>query len=213
MRTIHRRLAAVLVLASTCALARSARADDTIKRPGDHPHYSVELEPHGVLGWAAQWVGTGFGLGGRVSIAITHDGFVKSINNSVAIGVGLDWVHYGGTGCYYDPRYGPNYCYGYGYYANADFIQIPVVLQWNFYVAEKWSVFGEPGLYIWHGFYNAPCNGPGLPPCGYYGYYGNDTGVGPAFWAGGRFHFSDGASLTMRIGYPDLLTIGVSFFL
>ena len=47
----------------------------------------------------------------------------------------------------------------------------------------------------------------------YYGYYGNDTSVGPAFWVGGRYHFSDSVSLTMRLGYPDLLTIGVSFFL
>lgn len=217
MRTIRRCLFITAVVGLVGATSsQPARADDTIKRPGDHPHYSVELEPHGLIGWADQWVGTGFGLGGRVSIALTHDGFVKSINNSVAISFGLDWVHYSGTGCYYAPAY-PNYCYGPGYYGSADFIQIPIVMQWNFYVAQKWSVFGEPGLYIWHGFYpspNYPCGAPGYPPCGLYYYgYGNDTGVGPAFWAGGRFHFSDSASLTMRIGYPDLLTFGVSFFL
>jgi hypothetical protein len=205
---------AVVISLVGATSSHAARADDTIKRPGDHPHYSVELEPHGILGWPADWAGTGLGLGGRVSIALTHDGFVKSINNSVAIGFGLDWVHYSATGCYDDPHY-PNYCYGYGYYGSADFIQIPIVMQWSFYVAHKWSVFGEPGIYIWHGFYpNLPCNGPGLPPCGYYGpYYGNQTGVGPAFWAGARFHFSDSASLTMRLGYPDLLTLGVSFLL
>ena len=215
MRTIARRLSIATVLGLVGAASpREARADDTIKRPGDHPHYSVELEPHGLLAWSDQWVGTGFGLGGRVSIAITHDGFVKTINNSVAIGLGLDWVHYGGTGCYYDPRF-PNYCYGPGYYGSADFLQFPIVLQWNFYVAEHWSVFGEPGLYIWHAFYPSyPCGAPGLPGCGLYYYgYGNDTGVGPAFWVGGRYHFSDSVSLTMRLGYPDLLTIGVSFFL
>jgi hypothetical protein len=213
MRHTARCLSIVTILGLACATSRAARADDTIKRPGDHPHYSVELEPHGLIGWAAQWAGTGFGLGGRVSIALTHDGFVKSINNSVAIGLGIDWVHYGGNGCVYDPHYGPNYCYGYGYYGNADFFQFPIVLQWNFYVAEHWSVFGEPGLYIWHGIYNYPCNAPGLPNCAYYGYYGDQTGVGPAFWVGGRYHFSDSVSLTMRLGYPDLLTIGVSFFL
>jgi hypothetical protein len=212
MRHTVRCLSIVTVLGLACATPRAALADDTIKRPGDHPHYSVELEPHGLIGWAAQWAGTGFGLGGRVSIALTHDGFVKSINNSVAIGLGIDWVHYGGNGCVYDPRF-PNYCYGYGYYGSADFVQFPIVLQWNFYVAEYWSVFGEPGLYIWHGFYNYPCNAPGLPNCAYYGYYGDQTGVGPAFWVGGRYHFSDSVSLTMRIGYPDLLTIGASFFL
>jgi hypothetical protein len=196
------------------AATNVARADDTIRSPGDHPHYSLELEPHVLVGWADQWSGTGFGLGGRVSINLTHDGFVKSINNSVAIGLGLDWAHYSGTGCYYDPRF-PNDCYGYGYYGDADFLRFPVVMQWNFYVAQRWSVFGEPGLYIYHGIYSAPnypCNAPGFPPCGYYGGFSrSDTGIGPAFWVGGRYHFSDTVALTMRLGYPDLLTFGVSF--
>jgi hypothetical protein len=199
---------AALVALSALGTARSALADDTIKRPGDHPHYAVELEPHGLVGWAAQWAGWGFGLGGRVSINLTHDGFVPTINNSVAIGLGLDWVHYSPDGGCVINRAGV--CVYGQYYLNADFFQFPVVMQWNFYVAKRWSVFGEPGLYIWHGTYSAPaCGGPAQPPC--YA-YGSDTGVGPAFWVGGRFHFSDGVSLTMRIGYPDFLTVGVSFF-
>jgi hypothetical protein len=209
--TKTRTAVASLAIASVLGIARTASADDTIKHPGDHPHYVVELEPHGLVGWAAQWAGWGFGLGGRVSINLTHDGFVPTINNSVAIGMGLDWVHYSASGgCNYDPRFG--ICvYGAGYYVNADFFQFPVVMQWNFYVAKRWSVFGEPGLYIWHGSYSSPyaCGGPTLPACIS---YGSDTGVGPAFWAGGRFHFSDGMSLTMRIGYPEFITIGVSFF-
>jgi hypothetical protein len=28
---------------------------------------------------------------------------------------------------------------------------------------------------------------------------------------GGRYHFSDTMTLTMRLGYPDILTVGVSF--
>lgn len=203
--------AALVFALGAFALSSPARADDTIKRPGDHPRYSVEIEPHALVGWADQWAGTGLGLGGRVSINLTHDGFVKTINNSVAIGFGLDWAHYSGTGCRYDPRF-PTVCYGYGYYGTADFLQFPIVMQWNFYVAQRWSVFGEPGLYVWHGIYSAPnyaCGMAGLPPCGY---YGSDTGVGPAFWVGGRFYFSDSTTLTMRLGYPDLLTIGVSFF-
>jgi hypothetical protein len=202
-----------VVTAMALGIAGPARADDTIKRPGDHPHYTVEIEPHGILGWGAQWYGTGLGLGGRVSINLTHDGFIKTINNSVAIGFGLDWVHYSATGCYYAPGF-PGNCYGYGYWPSADFLQFPIVMQWNFYVAQRWSVFAEPGLYIYHGIFsfpNYPCNGPGLPPC-VYPYYPSDTGVGPAFWAGGRFYFSDSLTLTMRIGYPDLLTVGVSFF-
>ncbi|MGH7434136.1 MAG: outer membrane beta-barrel protein [Polyangiaceae bacterium] len=182
-----------------------ARADDTIKHPGDHPHYAVEIEPHLLLGWAANYYyggGSGFGIGGRVSINLTHDGFVDSINNSVAIGLGLDWVHYDAPSCYYNYARG---CYG---GTSADFFQFPVVMQWNFYVARKWSVFGEPGLYIWHGTYgNGVCyNGPNPVPCSF-----SDTGVGPAFWIGGRYHFNENIALTMRLGYPDILTIGVSF--
>jgi hypothetical protein len=180
------------------------RADDTIKRPGDHPHYSVELEPHFVLGWASNYyygTGTGFGVGGRASIVLTHNGFVDSINNSVAIGFGLDWLHYDGPSCYYRGTV----CYG---GVSADFFQVPIVLQWNFYVARKWSVFVEPGLYIWHGTYgNGPCyNAAGaVVACSF-----SDTGVGPAFWVGGRFQINDTLALTMRLGYPDILTFGLS---
>ena len=200
------------VLAGTmigAAYPAPAHADDTIKRPGDHPHYSVEIEPHLLLGWAGNYYygGSGFGLGGRVSINLTDDGFVSSINNSVAIGLGLDWVHYDAPGCFYYYNRGAG-CYG---GVSADFLQFPIVMQWNFYVARKWSVFGEPGLYIWHGMYGggACYNQAGLlVNCSY-----SDTGVGPALWIGGRYHFSDTVALTMRLGYPDLLTIGVSFML
>jgi hypothetical protein len=41
----------------------------------------------------------------------------------------------------------------------------------------------------------------------------SSTGVGPAFWVGGRYHFNDTVALTLRLGYPDLLTFGVSFMI
>ena len=208
MRTLSRSLPFAVVALAVLAWAIDARADDTIKHPGDHPHYVVELEPHLLLGWTATYVsGTGFGLGGRVSIPITHEGFIKTINNSVAIGLGLDWVHYSGPDCYYYYR-GVGPCYA---APSADYLEFPVVMQWNFYVAQHWSVFGEPGLYIYHGIFSSPnyCNAPGLPPCGYF-YNFTETGVGPAFYVGGRYHFSDSVALTMRLGYPTI-SIGVSF--
>jgi hypothetical protein len=207
MTNPHCRLVLVGAVALGVLFPVVARADDTIKHPGDHPHYSVELEPHLLLGWASNYYygdTTGFGLGGRVSIALTHNGFVDSINNSVAIGFGFDWLHYDGPSCVYYVNRGPG-CYG-GVAAN--FIQIPIVLQWNFYVAKRWSVFVEPGLYIWHGTYDSgPCyNAAGaLVPCSF-----SNTGIGPAFWAGGRFHLNDTLALTMRLGYPDILTFGLS---
>jgi hypothetical protein len=73
-----------------------------------------------------------------------------------------------------------------------DRIYIPVVLQWNFWLSTHWSVFGEPGIAFGSG--------------------GPYSGVFPAFFAGGRFHFTDRIALTLRLGYPDL-SVGVSFLL
>jgi hypothetical protein len=187
-------------LVSLLAFPSVAFADDTIKHPGDHPHYSAEIEPHLLLGWGLAYGSTGIGLGGRVSIPIVQDGFIKTINNSVAVGFGLDFVHYSG-------------CYDYGFAYNngscgANYIFIPVVMQWNFFVAEHWSVFGEPGLYIYHGFFdNNFCN---TFRDGRYCSEPTTTGLGPAFYVGGRYHFSEKVALTMRIGYPSL-SVGVSF--
>ena len=207
MTPSNRSIALLAATALATIAPAAARADDTIKRPGDHPHYSVEVEPHILLGWASNYYygsDDGFGLGGRVSINLTHNGFIEKINNSVAIGFGLDWVHYSAPNCYYNRR-GPTCFAG----VSADFLQVPVVMQWNFYVARHWSVFGEPGLYVWHGAYgNGTCYDPAgnLVPCSF-----SSTGVGPAFWVGGRYHFNDTIALTLRLGYPDLLTFGVSF--
>lgn len=71
---------------------------------------------------------------------------------------------------------------------------IPVVMQWNFWLSTHWSVFGEPGI----GFAPNP--------------EGNRDSVHPIIMVGGRFHFNDRVSLTMRIGYPAF-SIGASFFL
>jgi hypothetical protein len=67
----------------------------------------------------------------------------------------------------------------------------PLVMQWNFWLTRSWSVFGEPGAGI---------------------YLGNATGVRPAFYGGGRFHFSDALALTIRVGYPTA-SVGLSFVL
>jgi hypothetical protein len=205
---MHRSLLLVPLLAAVLFLStRSAHADDTIKHPGDHPHYVVELEPHALFAWNNSfYAGDGFGLGGRVSIPVTHEGFVPSINNSVAIGFGLDWVHYGDCFYYYN-AFGNVGC-------GADYFEFPVVMQWNFYVAQHWSVFGEPGLYVYHGDFNLNgyCGGVVGPRGVVYNVNcPSTTSVDFAFWAGGRYHFNDKVSLTMRIGYPTF-SIGVSFF-
>jgi hypothetical protein len=205
-------LLALLAAAFTLALAQPAAAQSTIKQYGARPSYGVELEPHLAIGWIdppGVGTGAGLGLGGRATFEILGHGFIPHLNNSVGIGVGLDWIHYEGDGT--GPRgtcthfvpgpAGTNICTqvsGSGN-DNTDYLWIPVVLQWNFWLAKRWSAFGEVGaafrLDDMHTF-----------------------GFSPILtWAGGRFHLSDKATLTMRLGLPFFITpyvtFGVSFLL
>lgn len=178
-------------------LAHPAQADRSIiRQPGNHLNYSFEAEPHGILsfwGVPGPGDGNGVGVGFRGSIPIVDNGFVKTINNSVAISFGADWVHYevdnwcgawGGPGnCFWDD--------------DANILWLPVAMQWNFWLSENWSVFGEPGLAL---RFNDE-------------HYDDDVDLDFVFYGGGRFHFGDVASLTMRLGWPSALSVGVSFFL
>jgi hypothetical protein len=184
--------AAFAAALSVEAFAVTAGADDTVKRPGDHPAYSFEVEPHLLLGWDDVYASDGYGVGARFSIPIVDNGFVPSINNSVAIGFGLDLLHY--DGCWFAGN------------CSANYIHIPVVMQWNFYVAQRWSVFGEPGLVIFHGFIDdCPVTIKNCPVGP------RQTSIEPALYLGGRYYINDRLSLTMRVGFPSI-SIGLSFF-
>jgi hypothetical protein len=208
----HRILTAILgAFALMLVSASPARAESIIKHPGDHPNYSVELEPHLLLTtFFSHFAGNGFGIGGRFTIPLVENGFVSSINNNVGIGFGLDWAHY--TGCYRN----------YGYYADCPSVNtfyIPVVMQWNFFFTTHLSAFGEIGLdlnytswpdngYCWYDAQNHPHCDPFYGPYG-----GGHTDWDPFILAvGGRFHFSQAVAITARIGYP-YISFGVSFFL
>ena len=194
-------LVALAAVSAALAIGSPAEAQSIIKNPGDHPDYKFELEPHLLFGWANLYANTGFGAGLRFGLPIVHTGFISSINNSVAISFGLDWLRY--SGCYYTGRFfNRNDDFGCG----ASFFLFPVAMQWNFWLTPRWSVFGEPGLYIYHGVYDDPCEELGLRNCA----TPTRTGLGFAAYAGARFHFNDTVALTMRLGYPTL-SIGVSF--
>jgi len=155
---------------SIALVSASARADEhsVINQYGNHPSYVVELEPHGIVGFGYPFdYDNNIGLGFRGTIHLTN-GFVKTINDSVGIGFGMDFAPGAGG-----------------------WLIVPVVLQWNFWLSTHWSVFGEPGV----AFTNGPL-----------------SAVVPAFYAGGRFHFTDRIALTLRLGYPDV-SVGVSFLL
>lgn len=201
--TILRRslCAAALALASSAISGHAAADTLVIDRPGYHPRYAFEAEPHLLVGFidppgAAH--GNGIGIGFRGTVQIVDNGFVPSINNSIGIGFGADWLHYGLGNGYCADRDLQNRCVRYDDNRAVDTLWLPVVLQWNFWLSRNWSVFGEPGLAL-----RFEAND------------GGDHRFHPEFlqlYLGGRYHFVDTVALTMRVGYPTF-SVGVSFLL
>ena len=182
-----------------------------VKEPGAHPHYSVELEPHFVFGWAGaphHFSDDGVGIGLRASIPLFHNGPITSINDNMAITFGIDWLHFGydyDEWCHDYP--GPG-CDNRDFSANA--FWLPVAVQWNFFVHRRISVFGELGLAIAHErwSYARPCPDDHNVLCDY-----SDTHTDFAelvFYPGARFMLSDNFGFTVRLGFPHV-TLGVSF--
>lgn len=195
-------LAATVIALCTASVAR---AESTIRHPGDRTDYVFEAEPHLLLGYVGMPgldnSSTGLGLGFRGTVQILENGFIKSINNSVGIGFGVDWLHYSHSdwGRGYCTRWEPG-APGSGTRICAEtssqhhnYWMFPLVLQWNFWLSDKFSVFGEPGVAIYHNGQNA-----GLNPF--------------VIWGGGRFQITENITLTARIGIPSL-SFGVSFLL
>jgi hypothetical protein len=108
------------------------------------------------------------GAGLRATVTLARDGFIDGVNDSVGLGFGADWTR--------------------------DTTWVPVVMQWNFWLSEHWSVFGEPGvaLRLRDDF--------------------NDRGPDFTIYGGARYRFGRAAALTIRVGHPAL-ALGVSFFL
>lgn len=157
------------LLALAClGMSERALADEVvIDQPGQHPEYVFELEPHVLV---EPFYGPLPGAGFRGTIELIDNGFIPSINNTVGLGFGAD--------------------------VTPGALWIPIVMQWNFFLSNRWSVFGEPGASII--------------------VYDNDrdwTAVDYfSFFAGGRWHFSERATLTMRVGRPSF-SVGISFLL
>jgi hypothetical protein len=121
----------LLVMGLMLSLSGTARADSSvIKHPGHHPDYEWAIEPHAVVfpfdppGRAR----AGGGAGARADIVLMENGFIKTINNSVAVSFGADLLFANGAG-----------------------VWLPGALQWNFWLSRNWSVFAEPGVGIYLG--------------------------------------------------------------
>ena len=169
-------LATGLLLAAVAA-APLAEARWTIREIGNHPDYNLELEFHFALSLVEgpyPSSGTGFGPGARITVPVLQDGFVRTINNSVAISFGVDWIHFSS----FDRT-------------NVDDFYLPLVMQWNFWVADSWSVFGEPGLAL-----VLRTN--------------RSTTAAPVLNAGARWLLTDDFAVVLRGGFP-VVTVGLSF--
>lgn len=182
--------------------ARSAHADTLlIDRPGAHPNYFFEAEPHALVGLVdppGPGHGNGFGLGFRGTIEVVDNGFVETINNTIGIGFGVDYVHYSlGRDRCIDPVPGQP-CFEVDDENTVDNLWIPVVMQWNFFLSRNWSVFGEPGGALRYETSEDEDSQLKLEPFQMY--------------LGGRYHFADAMTLTMRLGYPTF-SVGLSFLL
>jgi len=157
-----------LALLATLTLhPAEAHAEENIARDDwNHPNHAFELEPHALLAPFYKKGLPGFGLRGTVTLA--RDGFINGVNDSVGLGFGADWTN--------------------------DTTWVPVVMQWNFWLSEHWSVFGEPGvaLRLRDDF--------------------KDRGPDFTLYGGARYRFARAAALTFRVGHPAL-SLGVSFFL
>src|SRR5262249_19614927 len=109
------------------SLAGEALAQEsTIRRPGDHPDYVVEMQPEAIVLFGRQ-LGDGPGLGVRASIPLMKNGFVPTINDVPAMSFGISRSPIGDANA---PAYAP------------------AVLQWSFWLAPRWSVLGEAGAFV-----------------------------------------------------------------
>lgn len=174
-------------------IARNASAELIIEQPGAHPDYKLEIEPH--LTFPLDFDGVGLGV--RLSAPVVHNGFVNTINNNVAISFGLDWVHY--DGCYRGWGWRRHdWCGG-----SVNFFQIPVALQWNFFLATHWSLYAELGLSLQRLAYSGDWE--------HHGYRNpSRTRVRFAGFLGARYHFNESVALTLRLG--EVSSLGVSFW-
>jgi hypothetical protein len=187
----------VSVAAAGLTATAAARADDYARAEGPSPRrdnpatYPLEIEPHFSFGAENVYGASGFGAGLRVGVPLVAGWLGSSVPDNLAISFGGDILHY--DNCYYANDCGANY------------LLVPVALQWNVFVARPVSLFLEGGAFLYKGWYDGcgPGDGPGCSPP-------SNFGILPTIALGGRIHIGRNVAFTMRLGYPTS-TLGVSF--
>ncbi|HKU40830.1 MAG TPA: hypothetical protein VJR89_21865 [Polyangiales bacterium] len=129
----------------------------------------VRPEVHLDLGYHAD-----IGFGVRVDIPIVPEGLLQTARDDLAITLGGDLLFDDGE----------------------VWVGIPVGLQWNFYIEQKWSVFPELGIALLFGEGH---------------HHGDDVDVEPLLAVGGRYHFNTRNALVLRVGWPIGIQFGITF--
>lgn len=179
-------IAAVLTCAALVQLTASAEAQNLIKRPGAHIRYQLELEPH--LAFVDPGSDSlGIGPGVRASFQVADRALIRSLNNSLAIGIGAELAFASAEVCHRHD--GDDHCHSDG----EPRALVPVVAQWNFWFTRNWSTFVEPGVAL-----RLSDHGLGFEPI--------------ILSVGGRYLFEGNLAFNLRVGWPAV-TAGVSIFL
>ena len=202
---------ALALLAVASVLSLSSTSEAQVKRPGAHPRYDAELEPHGVILWNGPFgFDEGLGVGLRAAIPLFHNGPIPKINNNMAIGFGVDWAYFDEP-CNSGFRYRNDIVY-LGTDCTAHALYFPVVLQWNFYLTKMITVFGEPGLAFSYTSWSVDAC-PGAPSGSLCNIDDSDFDIHPlVLFAGAKFMFGETVGLTVRLGFP-YISVGASFLL
>jgi hypothetical protein len=205
-RSIAKAFTSICAAIGLClGTASTANAETIIRYPGQHPQYVVELEPHLALDWLdTHYAGSGIGPGMHAAIPIMHQGPITTINNNMAIKLGLDLTFGGGCNYYWDRR-----AYPYGNGCNSTSFLVPVALQWNFYITDIITTFGEVGMAIRYVRWSYDCGGSINAYCP-----DSHGEMDPIFYpaVGAKFMFGRTVGLTVRMGYPHF-TLGASILI
>jgi hypothetical protein len=195
---------AVAVVVAFLGAAPANAAEDFVAAPAPvRTARRVELEGYAVAGTAPPGVGQGSGLGGGVRAAVTvlGNGLIPRFDDSIAVAVGVDYARYYGKWAlngYQDfclryeaaPAGTPVCTQVTSKGGTFDYVYVPVVIQWSFWLGRRSSLFVEPGVNLYHL---------------------DDRGWGAvlAGYVGGRFRLASRVNLIVRLGYPAA-TLGLS---
>lgn len=170
------RIPTVLILAGALLAPLTAAAAEI---ESDNHIGGLRFDAHGVFGGYGS-----LGAGLHIDIPIVPNGLINGADDELALSPGADIFL---TDFYPD------------YYGGGPYVIPSLVVQWNFYIGDDWSIFPEAGVAMFVGDRNYLRHG-------HEGFY-----LAPDLGFGARYHFSSRNALIARASSPLGLQLGVTF--